>query len=223
VINSSENPNAATNSPTRRYALNPECAEITRGFSTNGWEKNAAKFMKGKKTLSEHLSGKRVIKKIPIIINGKMIRFSTGIHNQIQKAVIEKFLPRYGNGAEVLYVGDTANKYLHLESEKLKKLNFFDVAHGKLPDVIAYSASKNWLYLIEAVHSANPINPLRHHELQRLTKKCKAGIVYITAFLDRKSSQKFIGEIAWETEVWIADNPDHLIHFNGGRFLGPYS
>ncbi|MBS1775349.1 MAG: hypothetical protein JSS64_03610, partial [Bacteroidetes bacterium] len=23
-------------------------------------------------------------------------------------------------------------------------------------------------------------------------------------------------------EVWIADNPDHLIHFNGHKFLGAY-
>ncbi len=28
-------------------------------------------------------------------------------------------------------------------------------------------------------------------------------------------------DVAWETEVWIADNPDHLVHFNGHKFLGP--
>jgi hypothetical protein len=33
---------------------------------------------------------------------------------------------------------------------------------------------------------------------------------------------RYLGEIAWETEVWVADAPSHLIHFNGERFLGPY-
>jgi hypothetical protein len=33
---------------------------------------------------------------------------------------------------------------------------------------------------------------------------------------------RYLGEIAWETEVWVADAPSHLIHFDGARFLGPY-
>ncbi|MFS2517149.1 MULTISPECIES: BsuBI/PstI family type II restriction endonuclease [Parabacteroides] len=30
-----------------------------------------------------------------------------------------------------------------------------------------------------------------------------------------------MADIAWETEVWIAENPGHMIHFNGDRFIGP--
>lgn len=223
VMNSAANPNAATNNPTRRYALAPEYAELIKKFSDKNWQKVAIDFMQGKKALSLDLAGEREIRKIPITFGKNTYEFTPGEHNQIQKAVVEEFLPRYGYGAEVLYIGDTANKYLFLNREKLKELNFFEISHGELPDVIAYSKDKNWLYLIEAVHSANPINPLRHHELKRLTAECTAGIIYVTAFLDRKVSQKFIGEIAWETEVWIAETPDHLIHFNGDRFLGPHS
>jgi len=140
----------------------------------------------------------------------------------LQKAIIEDFLPRYGFGAEVLYVGDTSNKYLHLEAKKLEDLNFFELSHEELPDVIAYSKQKNWLYLIEAVHSSGPISEIRLLQLQKLSKSCKADLVYITAFLDRPKFRKFMADIAWETEVWIADNPDHMIHFNGDKFLGPY-
>ena len=33
---------------------------------------------------------------------------------------------------------------------------------------------------------------------------------------------KYLDDISWETEVWVAESPTHLIHFNGERFLGPY-
>jgi len=140
----------------------------------------------------------------------------------LQKLIIEEFLPRYGNGAELLYVGDTANKYLHLDKTQLEKLNFFEISHEELPDVIAYSKEKNWLYLIEAVHSSGPISEVRLLQLKQLTKNCTADLVYITAFLNKQKFRQFIAEIAWETEVWIAENPDHLVHFNGEKFLGPY-
>lgn len=106
--------------------------------------------------------------------------------------------------------------------EKLDELGFFKLDHGELPDVVAYSESKNWLYLIEAVHSSGPISENRLLELKKLTKNCKADIVYVTAFLDRATFRTWVKDIAWETEVWIADNPTHLIHFNGDKFMGPY-
>ena len=154
--------------------------------------------------------------------SGKKLKFSPGLHNDLQKAIIEQFLPRYGNGSTVLYVGDTADKYLHLDKTALQRLNFFEISHEELPDVVAYSEVKNWLYLIEAVHSSGAVNELRLLQLKELTKKCKADIIYVTAFLDRATFRKFIADIAWETEVWMADNPSHMIHFNGSRFMGPY-
>ncbi|MCI0488488.1 MAG: hypothetical protein L0229_18020 [Blastocatellia bacterium] len=150
------------------------------------------------------------------------MEFTAGEHNILQKAIIEDFLPRYGYNSKVLYVGDAANRFLLLEKEELEKLKFFELAHGELPDVVAYSKEKNWLYLIEAVHTSGPISPLRRLNLQALTKTCTAEIIYVTAFLNRQTFRRFIGDIAWETEVWIASEPDHLIHFDGEKFLGPY-
>lgn len=121
-----------------------------------------------------------------------------------------------------MYVGDTADKYLHLDKDALRDLIFFEISHEELPDIIAHSAEKNWLFLIEAVHSSGPINEIRLLQLKKLTEKCTAAIIYVTAFLDRTTFRKFMADIAWETEVWIASNPDHLIHFNGEKFLGPY-
>jgi adenine-specific DNA-methyltransferase len=76
--------------------------------------------------------------------------------------------------------------------------------------------------LIEAVTSHGPVDIKRHNELKHLFRGSKAGLVFVTAFESRKAAFKYLTQIAWETEVWCADEPDHLIHFNGERFLGPY-
>ena len=216
-------PNSATNDSTRGYSINPIYAELIRNFGKKNWEKSVIKKLKDIEPLSQKLKRERQISKVEVTLPlGKQLTFSAGEHNDLQKAIIEEFLPRYGYGAEVLYIGDTTDKYLHLEEEKLEKLNFFEISHEELPDVIAYSKKNNWLYLIEAVHSSGPISEIRLLQLQKLTKNCKADIVYVTAFLTRQKFRQFMTDIAWETEVWIAENPDHLVHFNGDKFIGPY-
>lgn len=216
-------PNSATNDSTRGYCVNPLYAELIKNYGADNWKKLVAKKLQGVEPLNQKLKRQREIQRVNVTLpSGGKLNFSAGEHNDLQKAIIEDFLPRYGFGAEVLYVGDTSNKYLHLETEKLEKLNFFEISHEELPDVIAYSKQKNWLYLIEAVHSSGPISEIRLLQLEKLTKNCKADIVYVTAFLDRSKFRKFMADIAWETEVWIADNPDHMVHFNGDKFLGPY-
>jgi len=152
----------------------------------------------------------------------KPIVLSLGDHNELQKAIVENFLPRFGHGCEVLYIGDTSNKSLHMELKVLHDLKFFELSHDELPDIIAFNKNKNWIYLIEAVHSSGPISEIRLHELKLLLKDCPAELVFVTAFLNRDTFRKWSSQIAWETEVWIASNPDHLIHFNGHKFLGPF-
>ena len=216
-------PNSATNDSTRGYCVNPLYAELIKKYGVDNWKQLVAKKLEGVEPLNQKLKRQREIQKVKVTLpSGGKHEFSAGEHNDLQKAIIEDFLPRYGFGAEVLYVGDTSDKYLHLETEKLKELNFFEISHEELPDVIAYSKKKNWLYLIEAVHSSGPISEIRLIQLQKLTEKCTADIVFVTTFLDRLKFRQFMAEIAWETEVWIADNPDHMVHFNGDKFLGPY-
>lgn len=216
-------PNSATNDSTRGYSINPTYAELIRDYGKPDWEKKVKDRLKNIEPLSQKLKRERSLKKVQVTLpTGGELSFSAGEHNDLQKAIIEEFLPRYGFEAEILYVGDTSDKYLYLEKERLEELNFFELAHEELPDVVAYSKKKNWLYLIEAVHSSGPISEIRLIQLEKLTENCKADIVYVTAFLDRKKFRQFMADIAWETEVWIADNPDHMIHFNGDKFLGPY-
>ena len=162
VERSANDPNAATNNPTRGYALSPTFSYIVRSYGKRGWEEDTDELLVETGTLRDRLSDIRNIEIVPVSLpNGQSLEFSPGEHNDLQKAIIEEFLPRYGFGPEVLYVGDTANKFLVLDKEKLAELSFFELTHDELPDVLAYSTSKNWLFLIEAVHSSGPITPVR--------------------------------------------------------------
>lgn len=223
VLNSAKNPDANTNDGTRGFALNPAAARAIRTYGTTEWIKETSEFLKGRQSLAEQLERNRNLARIPVSIrDGLKLTLSPGAHNLLQKQIIESFLPIFGFGAQVLYVGDTANKSLFVDQVGLADLAFFELAHDKLPDVVAYSKSKNWLYLVEAVTTVNPISELRRRTLSLLTAECTADVIYVTAFPDRAAYRKFAHDIAWETEVWIADAPEHMIHFNGGKFLGPH-
>lgn len=224
VTKSALNPNANTNDGTRPYALSEEVAAQLRLYGTKNWQVTLVAFNKGQILLTEKLAKARALSKVSVVIDQNVVlKFSPGAHNLLQKAIIEEFLPIYGFGAEVLYVGDTSDKYLFLNEVALRKLNFEEIAHNNLPDVIAYSKTKNWLFLIEAVTTANPITEIRKLKLEEMAKNCGLPIVYLTAFPDRATFRKHVKDVAWETEVWIADTPEHLIHFNGDKFMGPYS
>jgi len=223
VVNSGVNKGSATNDPTRGYALHPDFKHLIVTYKTANWTKNLKEFNENKPSLADILSRKRDLEKIPVKLpNGKPIELSLGEHNVLQKAIVEEFLPRFGSDCAVLYIGDTSNKTLHIELEELKKLKFYDLSHDELPDIIAYSKKKNWLYLIEAVHSSGPMSETRVLELKKMLKDCKAELIFVTSFLTRPDFKKWMLNVAWETEVWIADNPDHLVHFNGHKFLGAY-
>ena len=222
VVNSGVNKGSATNDPTRGYSLHPDFKNLITKYKTTEWKKSLKTFNKNKPSLADILARKRDIEKIPVKLpDGKPLNLSLGEHNVLQKAIIEEFLPRFGSDCSVLYIGDTSNKTLHIELEELKKLNFFELSHDELPDIIAYSKKNNWLYLIEAVHSSGPMSETRVLELKKMLKDCKAELIFVTSFLTRQTFRKWMLDVAWETEVWIADNPDHLIHFNGHKFLGP--
>ena len=149
-------------------------------------------------------------------------KFSPRTNRALLGAVIAKFCASWTPAGRVLYVGDTDTKFAYFDKSGLTKLGVHLEEHGKMPDVIIHYTKKNWLLLIEAVTSHGPVNPKRHQELKHLFAKSKAGLVYVTAFLTRKDMVAHLGQISWETEVWVAESPTHMIHFNGERFLGPY-
>lgn len=220
VLNSSNMSAQATNNPKRGYALSPLFAALVRSHNTSHWSHQLKAFKEAVPSLKAELRRTKEIQRLPVTLpSGITLQLTGGEHNALQKAIIEEFLPRFGRGAQILYVGDTADKFLYVDKPMLDRIGFFKISHEELPDVVAYSENRNTVLLIEAVHSAGPINELRKKSLTAALKDCSAELSFITCFASRKEFRKWANDIAWETEVWIVDTPDHMIHFNGDRYL----
>ncbi len=211
----------ATNSPNYRYRLTKETFQLLRVRDTMEWEVSLRRFQHYHPSLVETYASKRKMIMMPVKINGQDFSFSPGKHNELQKAIIEEFAPRFAPDSECLYVGDTIEKDLVKNVEKLTKLGFEITLHDKMPDVVLYREDKDWLYFVESVTSVGPMDPKRILEITEMTKDVTAGKIFVTAFPDFKAYKKFSEKLAWETEVWIAEMPEHMIHLDGDKFLGP--
>lgn len=210
-----------TNSPNYRYRLTEETLQLIKCMQTGEWEKSVSKFLKYHEKLVDIYASKKKMTMMPVRINGADFKFSAGKHNELQKAIIEEFAPRFAPHSECLYVGDTIEKDLVKNVDKLTELGFEITLHDKMPDVVLYREDKDWIYFIESVTSVGPMDPKRILEIKDMTKGVTAGKIYVTTFLDFKTYKKFSEELAWETEVWIAELPEHMIHLNGDKFMGP--
>ena len=211
----------ATNSPNYRYRLTEETLQMVRTFKTPEWPKSMNRFLTYHEVLVDIYASKKKMTMMPIHINGIDFQFSAGKHNELQKAIIEEFAPRFAPNSECLYVGDTIEKDLVKNTSKLTELGFEITLHDKMPDVILYREDNKWIYFVESVTSVGPMDSKRILEIAEMTKNVTAGKIFVTAFLDFKTYKKFSEDLAWETEVWIAEMPEHMIHLNGDKFLGP--
>lgn len=216
----------STNSPNYRYRITNEFLNVIK--EVNDDSSCAAEpgmaltmFVSNHESLSQIYASKKKMQKMPVRINHQDLTFSPGKHNELQKAIIEEFAPRFAPNSECLYVGDTIQKDLVKNVEKLSELGFEITLHDKMPDVVLYREDKNWIYFIESITSVGPMDPKRIVEIEAMTRNVTAGKIFISAFLDFSTFKKFSDKLAWETEVWIADMPDHMIHLNGDKFLGP--
>jgi hypothetical protein len=218
-----DDPTRPTNSGETRYQLTEDAAQVLRAFGRRDFTKKCEHFLERHGSLTEAYQRARKLHKVTVTLSdGSKVELSPGVHNELQRLIVEDFAPRFAPGSIVLYLGDTAEKRLLVATDKLKKLNIPEMNHDKLPDVVLYDRQRNWLYLIEAVTTHGPVSPKRHAELESMSKECPAGRVYVTAFMDFAAFKKYASEIVWESEVWIAEFADHMIHFNGEKFLGPY-
>lgn len=211
----------ATNSPNYMYRLTNEALYLIKSIKHNTFNENLSKYMQVHETLISIYASKKKMTKMSVKINNQEFSFSAGKHNELQKSIIEEFAPRFAPNSECLYVGDTTKKDLVKNVDKLKQLGFEITLHDKMPDVVLYREDKDWIYFIESVTSVGPMDPKRILEISEMTKNVKSGKIFVTAFQTFSIYKKFSEELAWETEVWISEMPDHMIHLNGDRFMGP--
>ncbi len=220
-----DDPKRATNSGKNVYRLTEPALAVVAAFGKRkDFEAAVASFKERFGELEILYRGTRKLHRVPLVLpDGKRVTLSAGRHNELHAAIVREFGPRFAPGARLLYLGDTARKHAVLNAEAIATLGLRLTEHDKLPDVVLYDDKRGWLFLIEAVTSHGPVSPKRHLELEAAFGKGTAARVYVTAFPDAATFRRFVVDIAWETEVWLASSPDHLIHFDGEKFLGPYA
>ncbi|MFT3777937.1 MAG: BsuBI/PstI family type II restriction endonuclease [Ottowia sp.] len=218
-----DQPDRPVNSPKAVYQIEPAALALLRSFGSPAWHDSLAAWLVQRETLVARYAKERAQNRIPVeVAPGRRITLSPGEHSELIRAIVEDFAPRFAPGSVLVYAGDTGDKWGYFDAPLLADLGVGVDSHGKMPDVVLHFAERNWLLLVESVTSHGPVDGKRHAELAKLFAGSSAGLVYVTAFPNRAIMGRYLGEIAWETEVWVADAPSHLIHFNGVRFLGPY-
>lgn len=223
VLYNPDDSSRPVNSPKAVYQISPAAFDVIKNYRTKDFEPKIQDFLKNQKTLSKQYAHEREINMVSVQIKDEhSIQISPGKHSELIKDIIEQLAPKFLPNSTLVYIGDTGEKWGYYDQEIAGNLLFNGLEHGKMPDVILYVEDKNWLALVESVTSHGPVDSKRYIELKDLFSNVNADLVFISAFPDRSTFVRFAHDIAWETEAWIADNPDHMIHFNGDKFIGPH-
>ena len=223
IVQNPDEPQRPVNSPKWNYQVTGEALDVLRAYGTDAWQSATDRYLADLPGLKARYAAAREMDRIPLTLpDGSIFTLTPGGQNVLLNAMVEDFCPRFTPGGQVLYIGDAGDKWALFERETLSSLNVEVDEHGKMPDLVIYLPDRNWLVLLEAASSHGPVDSKRQAELANLFAQSTAGLVYVSCFPDRAEFRKYVDKIAWESEVWCADHPTHMIHYNGERFLGPY-
>lgn len=223
ILHNPDRPDRPVNSGKTTYQVNSFALDLLRSYGSTDWRLSLYRYQLRVDALKKRWAKERQLERIPVVLpDGAEITLSPGGQNVLIAALVKDFCPMFTPGGRVLYIGDADEKFAVYDRDGLAALGVTIEEHGKMPDLVVHYTERDWLVLVEAVTSHGPVDPKRHEELQALFTGTSAGLVFVTSFLDRRTLAKYVGDISWETEVWVAEAPTHLIHFNGDRFLGPY-
>lgn len=223
VVQNPDQPQRPVNSPKWNYQLTAEALDVLRAYDTDDWSSAVDRYLDELPGLKARYAAAREMDRIPLTLpDGSAFTLTPGGQNVLIKAIVEDFCPRFTPGGLVLYIGDAGDKWALFEHDTLTSLGVAIDEHGKMPDLVIYLPYRNWLVLLEAASSHGPVDSKRQAELAHIFADSTAGLVYVSCFPDRAAFRKYVDRIAWESEVWCADHPTHMIHYNGERFLGPY-
>ena len=216
-------PDRPTNSPKAVYQISPAALDVIKAYGSRDWTGKLAAFKSMASTLTAQYAKERLMDMVKVKIRKDLqVSLSPGKHNELIRAIIEDMAPRFIPGSTLVYIGDTGEKWGFFDDALSARLGFSVEVHGKMPDVILWHEEKNWLVLVESVTSHGPVDSKRYIELSELFSSVHADKVFISAFPDKRTFARFASDVAWETEVWVSDNPTHMVHFNGDKFIGPY-
>ena len=219
----SDRPDRPVNSPKANYRVSPDALEVVQLWGRSSVEDTLAAYLRALPGQVAAYAAAREMKRIPVTLpDGSPVTLSPGGQNVLIRDMVHEFCPRFTPGGQVLYIGDADGGVPIYDVTALAALGVTLDHHGKLPDLIVFIPDREWLVLAEAASSHGPVDAKRHAELKKLFEGSTAGLVFVSCFPDRVTMRGYLADLAWETDVWCADTPDHMVHFNGSRFLGPY-
>lgn len=224
VYYNDDDPNRAVNSPKNCYRLTPNVLSAIRSYGiTVEYDSAIQRFRSEVETWVEQQAEARDMARVPVHMpDGSEVHLSAGGQNILIKQMVEEFCPRFVPGGVVLFIDDTDKAMGDVVTSTMKRLGIEIPKHGKAPDLIVWDDAKGWLFLMEACSTHGPIDVVRKRELKRLFAGMKGAPVYVSCFPDRTVMRQYLTDLAWETEAWCANDPDHMVHLDGERFLGPY-
>lgn len=225
VVKNPDDPTRPTNSGKTVYQVTNDALTLIRAFGTDAWAERLPLYIQQTGSLTDRFAARRTLDKVPLkMLPGSRLTLSPGTHSDLIEQIIFEFGPRFTPGGTLIYAGDTGQKWdSYFDEEMLERLGIRITSAGtKMPDVTIYHEAKGWLVIVEAFDSVGPIDPLRRAQLEDLFADATVPRVFVTAFHTRRAMAGQAAKLAWETEIWIAEAPDHLIHYNGERFLGPH-
>ena len=226
ILLNPDEPERPVNSPNNCYQVAPEALGLLSGYGGDGFEAHLDEYLEKLPGLRAQYARARARRQIPVVLpDGSRVELTPGGQNILIKEAVEEFCPRFTPGGHVLYVGDAGSDEPIFEQEVFESLGVELDKHGKLPDLVVYMQDLEWLVLVEAAASHGPVDGKRRDELAALFEPSSAsvaGLVFVSCFPSREEMRRYLPEIAWETDVWCADSPSHLIHFNGDRLRSPY-
>ncbi|WP_165046048.1 BsuBI/PstI family type II restriction endonuclease [Adlercreutzia sp. ZJ138] len=224
VEQNADRPDRPINSPKWNYRLNPNLIPVLHAVGTDDYELRIAEFLGGVETWRQQQAEIRMMNKVPVELpDGTGVMLSAGGQNVLIKDMVEEFCPRYAPGGQVLYIDDADHSFRTQQEALMASVGIELPEHGKVPDLIVWMADKEWLFLMEACSTHGPIDVMRKCELVDLFASRKSRLVFVSCFPDRMVMRQYLADLAWETEAWCASDPDHIIHLDGERFMGPYS
>jgi len=131
------------NSPKAVYQIDQATLELLRTYGTDQWEQHLRTYLASNQTLRRKYAQEREMQRIPVVLpSGEAFKLSAGGQNILIKQIIDEFATRFTPGGEVLYVGDTDEKFAYFAEDRLQALGVTIDSHGKMPDVMIYHTAK---------------------------------------------------------------------------------
>lgn len=213
-----------SNSGNTSYRITKEFASLLKKYNSSDWDDELIFYKAHHDTYAQKYSQKKNIDKgLPVTFKGTSFILERSKHNKLQMELLDSWVPRFAPGAELLYIGDTKDRIIVKNDEMINQLNIKVIENNMLPDIILYEEGRGhkWLLFIEAYSSTGEMSIERVYKLKNSCMDCPSDVelIFLTAVQDMKTCMKIFKNIAWDTEIWVADEETHMIHKNGDKFL----